>query len=311
MVNKLEVVHRAETIGSVKWHWIEAGEGDPVVLLHGIPESWQCWKHQIPTLATQFKVFAFDLKGYGQSDKSPGDYTMHNVAAELIKCLDLIGVKSFRLAGHDWGVAIGDHIVDQIPIQIERYLRCCLSLHNYDPRNSLHHIWNAHNPKAATRLMQNAEAYVRVWFDSSCKPGLRPDETEISEIVTEFSHPGIADAVPRYFRDIPKTRPVDYTKFTMPIVQVHGEYDPRQPIDYCRGMEDHLPGLEAVLVLEAGHFVTRERPLEMTQALMWFFNSMLASGLPLFDRSRHYGLPTKPTKPLAEKWGVNTFARDV
>ena len=73
-------------------------------------------------------------------------------------------------------------------------------------------------------------------------------------------------------------------------------------------MEDHLPGLEAVLVLEAGHFVKRERPLEMTQALMWFFNSMLASGLPLFDRSRHYGLPTKPTKPLVVKWDLNTFA---
>ena len=72
--------HRSETVGGVTWHWVEAGDGDSVVLLHGIPESWQCWIHQIPTLATQFKVYAFDMKGYGQSDKAEGDYTMNNVA---------------------------------------------------------------------------------------------------------------------------------------------------------------------------------------------------------------------------------------
>lgn len=302
--------HRTETVDGLAWHWVEAGDGDPVVLLHGIPESWNCWQHQIPTLATQFKVYAFDLKGYGLSDKSDGDYTMNNVARELIACLDHIGIDRFRLAGHDWGVAISDHICDQIPQRVERYMRCCLSLHNYDPRNSLHHIWNAHNPEAAARLMEKAEAYVRVWFDSSCKPGLRPDEAEIAEIIAEFAHPGIGSAVPRYFRDIPKTRPVDYSKFTMPVVQVHGEHDPRQPVEYCRGMEDHIPGLEAILVLDSGHFVTRERPLEMTQALMWFFNSMLGAGLPIFERSRHYGLPTRPVNPLPENWGVNSFARD-
>lgn len=304
------LTHRTETVDNIAWHWVEAGDGDPVVLLHGIPESWSCWKHQIPALATQFKVYAFDLKGYGLSDKAEGDYTMNNVAAELVRCFDHLGIDRFRLAGHDWGVAISDHVVDQIPDRVERYMRCCLSLHEYDPRNSLHHIWNAHNPEAASRLMQKAEAYVRVWFESSCKPELLPDEAEIAEIVAEFTHPGIAEAVPRYFRDIPKTTAVDYSKFTMPIVQVHGEHDPRQPVDYCRGMEEHLPGLEAVLVLDSGHFVTRERPREMNQALMWFFNSMLGSGLPLFERSRHYGLPTRPVNPLPESWGVNSFGRD-
>ena len=116
--------HQLETINGVTWHWVEAGDGDPIVLLHGIPESWQCWIHQIPTLATQFKVYAFDLKGYGQSDKAEGDYTMNNVAAELISCLDHLSINRFRLAGHDWGVAIGDHVVDQIPNRVERYMRC-------------------------------------------------------------------------------------------------------------------------------------------------------------------------------------------
>ena len=306
----MEIITKSVTVNGIKWHWAEAGDGDPVVLLHGIPESWKCWKHQIPKLATQFKVYAIDLKGYGLSDKKEGDYSMNNVASEILDLLDHLKISSFRLAGHDWGVAISDNIIDQAPERVERYIRCCLSLHAYDPRNSLHHQWNSENPDLAARLMNKPEAYVRVWFESSCKPDLIPDEKEIKEIVDDFSHQGTGDAVPRYFRDIPKNKPVDLSKFTMPILYIHGEHDPRQPIEYCVGMEDHLPGLQAILVLDSGHFITRERPKQTTDAMMWFFNSMLGSGLKIFDRSKELGFPTKPTKLPSKSFGVNSVKFD-
>ncbi len=304
---KESFVSKSTKINGIKWHWVESGSGDPVILLHGIPESWKCWKHQIPTLSKQFKVYAIDLKGYGRSDKSDGDYTMSNVARELIALFDYLKIKKFRLAGHDWGVAISDNIINIIPSRVERYVRCCLSLHNYDPRNSLHHQWNSKNPELASRLMKKSEAYVKVWFESSCKPELIPKDTEINEIIEEFSYPGISEAVPRYFRDIPKGQPVDLSKFTMPILYIHGEHDPRQPIEYCIGMEEHLPGLEAILILDCGHFITRERPKETTDAMMWFFNSMLGSGLKIFEISKKYGVPTKPVKFSKEQFGVNSI----
>ena len=306
----MEITTNSSIVNGIKWHWAEAGDGDPVILLHGIPESWKCWKHQIPKLATQFKVYAIDLKGYGLSDKREGDYSMNNVASEILDLLDHLKISSFRLAGHDWGVAISDNIIDQAPERVERYIRCCLSLHAYDPRNSLHHQWNSENPSSAARLMNKPDAYVRVWFESSCKPDLIPDEKEIKEIVDDFSHQGTGDAVPRYFRDIPKNKPVDLSKFTMPILYLHGEHDPRQPIEYCVGMEDHLPGLQAILVLDSGHFITRERPKQTTDAMMWFFNSMLGSGLKIFDRSKELGLPTKPTKLPLKSFGVNSIKFD-
>ena len=306
----MEITTKSSTVNGIKWHWAEAGDGDPVILLHGIPESWKCWKHQIPKLATQFKVYAIDLKGYGLSDKKEGDYSMNNVASEILDLLDHLKISSFRLAGHDWGVAISDNIIDQAPERVERYIRCCLSLHAYDPRNSLHHQWNSENPSSAARLMNKPDAYVRVWFESSCKPDLIPNEKEIKEIVDDFSHHGTGDAVPRYFRDIPKNKPVDLSKFTMPILYIHGEHDPRQPIEYCVGMEDHLPGLQAILVLDSGHFITRERPKQTTDAMMWFFNSMLGSGLKIFDRSKELGLPTKPTKLPLKSFGVNSVKFD-
>lgn len=258
----------------------------------------------MPVLASQFRVLAIDLKGYGQSGKEDGDYSASTVAGEIIALLDALEIDRFHVAGHDWGVMIADNICHQIPERVERYVRCCLSLHTYDPRNSLHHQWNGLNPDKLTALMRNAETYVRVWFDTSCKPETRPPEKEIEKIIEEFSHPGVADAVPRYFRDIRKSTAVDYSKFTMPILYVHGEHDPRQPMEYARGMEDHLPGLEATLILDCGHFVTRERPQELSNAMLWFFHSMLAPGLSLFDRSRVHGLPTRP-KHAKGGWGVN------
>ena len=137
------------------------------------------------------------------------------------------------------------------------------------------------------------------------KPELLPGAEEMAEIAAEFSYPGVAEAVPRYFHEIPKSKAVDLAKFSMPILYIHGEHDPRQPVEYCVGMEQHLPGLQAILVLDSGHFITRERPTETANALMWFFNSMLGSGLPIFHRSKAYGLPTKPVAPPANNFGVN------
>jgi pimeloyl-ACP methyl ester carboxylesterase len=123
---EFEIEHHIETVNGVTWHWAEAGEGDPVVLLHGIPESWQCWLHQIPTLATQFRVLAFDLKGYGLSDKADGDYSASNVASELLQCLDAIGIDRFRLAGHDWGVS-ARHVVACRCTATMRAIPCIIS----------------------------------------------------------------------------------------------------------------------------------------------------------------------------------------
>ena len=303
-MNQIDFNHQTTTVDGLKWHWVEEGTGPAIVLLHGIPESWRCWQYQIPVLSKQFRVIVPDMKGYGQSGKPEGSYAASLVAEETLAFLDSIGVENFHIAGHDWGVVVADNIINLAPERIERYIRCCVSLHNYDARNSLHHQWNGLNPEKAAGLMKNADAYVRVWFDTSCKPETRPDEAEIEEIIKEFSYPGIADVVPLYFSHIRDSKPVDYSKFTMPVLYIHGEHDPRQPIEYARGMEEHIPGLEAVLVLDCGHFVTYERPEDVTNAMNWFLHSMLATGLPMFDRSRHHGLLTKPAKEL-EGWGCN------
>ena len=92
MQDKHELKHRFKNVNGLDWHWVEMGSGHPVVLLHGIPESWACWHHQIPTLSQQHRVIALDLKGYGQSGKPDGDYSGTTVASEVLSLLDEIDI---------------------------------------------------------------------------------------------------------------------------------------------------------------------------------------------------------------------------
>lgn len=292
------ITHHECVVGSQKWHWVEMGTGDPILLLHGVPESWYCWHNQIPFLARQFRVIALDLKGYGRSGKDDGDYTTPTCAREIISLLDHLGIENFRLAGHDWGSPIADRICEQVPGRVIQYVRASISVHRYDVRNSLHHLFLNHHPDAGARLMNRAAAYVQAWFDSSCYPETKPPQIEIDRIALEFSQPGVGDAVVRYFRDMSKTPPMDYSKLTMPVLYIHGEHDPRQPLEYVQGIENFIPGLQAVLLLECGHFVTHERPEEVSKAMLYFYNNLLAPGVSLFARSHAKGLPTRPKDPI-------------
>jgi len=90
----------------------------------------------------------------------------------------------------------------------------------------------------------------------------------------------------------------------MPVLYINGDHNQRQPIDYARGMEEHMRGLQAILVLDCGHFSTLERLEDITNAMMWFFHYMLGAGSPIFECLRYYGLPAK-TVGKVESGGIN------
>lgn len=86
-----------------------SGEGRPVILLHGFPDSGRLWRHQVPALTEAgFKVIVPDLRGYGRSDK-PEDvaaYRMHLLVSDVLAVLDDVGVDRSHVVGHDWGAGV-------------------------------------------------------------------------------------------------------------------------------------------------------------------------------------------------------------
>lgn len=104
-----EAVHHDADLGEVRLHYVEAGEGPLVILLHGFPEFWYAWRHQIPALAAAgFRVVAPDMRGFHLSDKPKAvqAYRTDRLAADVAALIRHLGAEQAAVVGHDWGAAV-------------------------------------------------------------------------------------------------------------------------------------------------------------------------------------------------------------
>ncbi|MDJ0789755.1 MAG: alpha/beta fold hydrolase, partial [Myxococcota bacterium] len=92
----------------INLHYVTQGEGSLMLMLHGFPEFWYSWRHQIPEFARDYKVVALDLRGYNESDKpkEPEAYKMEELLKDVEGVIRGLGYESCILVGHDWGGAI-------------------------------------------------------------------------------------------------------------------------------------------------------------------------------------------------------------
>jgi pimeloyl-ACP methyl ester carboxylesterase len=115
--------HLRLDVGEVKLHAVEAGKGPLVVLLHGFPEFWWSWRHQIPALAAAgFHVVAPDLRGYNLSDRprSVGDYDLMHLTADVAGVVRAMGEKKAHIVGHDWGGGVAYSFAMLYPEMLDR-----------------------------------------------------------------------------------------------------------------------------------------------------------------------------------------------
>jgi pimeloyl-ACP methyl ester carboxylesterase len=114
------VDHRDVHVNGVRLHVAEAGEGPPLILLHGWPQHWWSWRKLIPRLAEQYRVLAPDLRGWGWSAAPRDDYAKTTFAADVLALLDAEGFDKVRLIGHDWGGYTAFLLALEHPGRIER-----------------------------------------------------------------------------------------------------------------------------------------------------------------------------------------------
>ncbi|XP_077218517.1 epoxide hydrolase 1-like [Tasmannia lanceolata] len=103
------IEHRMVTVNGINMHVAEKGEGPVVLFLHGFPELWYSWRHQIIALAALgYRAVAPDLRGYGDTDAPPSHttYTAFHIVGDLIALIDALGQEQVFVVGHDWGAII-------------------------------------------------------------------------------------------------------------------------------------------------------------------------------------------------------------
>ncbi|MDO7901813.1 alpha/beta fold hydrolase [Pseudomonas sp. K1(2024)] len=99
---------------------VEEGEGVPVVLLHGFPETHYAWRYQIPALSKHFRVIAPDLRGYGETDKPASGYDKRNMALDIRALLHALDIPKVALVGHDRGARVATRFAKDYPDLIDR-----------------------------------------------------------------------------------------------------------------------------------------------------------------------------------------------
>ena len=111
---------RSVDAGDVRLHAVTGGEGPPLLLVHGWPESWYAWRLIMPRLAEDFEVIAVDQRGIGLSDKPAGGYDTGTLAGDLVALMDALGHQRFAVVGHDTGFVISYSLAADHPDRVER-----------------------------------------------------------------------------------------------------------------------------------------------------------------------------------------------
>lgn len=274
----------------MRLHVAEAGEGEPLVLLHGWPQSWWCWHRVIPTLAESgFHVIAPDLRGYGWSEETAGGYEKENFARDLVALLDEMGLERVQLIGHDWGALAGFMACIDHPERFERYIALSI-VHPFrepDPRGvlDLRRLWYqavlatpvvganvvAHVPSFAERVLRSASVRRDAFTDRDI------------EIYSQTLSPHTSVQTYRSFllRELlPIARGRWRRRLSVPTRMMVGEHDPVATPGTFAGYEKYADDMEIEVVGDVGHFLPEEAPDEVLRLARSFLRQQQPRAAP-------------------------------
>ena len=268
------VEHRDVEVRGIRLHVAEAGAGPPLVLLHGWPQHWWCWRHLIPRLAERYRLLAPDLRGWGWSAAPPGDYAKAAFAADVLALMDLEGLDRVRIMGHDWGAYTAFLLALDHPERFERLVALDIAppwAARPRPRHLALPLFASYQMLLATpvlgpRAMTSGPRFVRgiIRRGSARRAGWRDDELDVyADVLREPARAQASSACYRTFltREVPAAlrdgrRPGE---LEVPSLLVMGESSPlRRVLD-----PQPSPNLRVESISGAGHFLPEEAPLEV------------------------------------------------
>src|SRR6267154_2083581 len=112
--------HHVRLVNGFRMHYVIAGSGYPLVLIHGWPQSWYEWRKVMPALAERFTVVAPDLRGYGDSDRPIRGYDKRTMAADIADVIQALGIGPVVLIGHDRGARVAHRFALDHPSLLRR-----------------------------------------------------------------------------------------------------------------------------------------------------------------------------------------------
>jgi pimeloyl-ACP methyl ester carboxylesterase len=275
--------HFVETNG-IRLHVAQAGpaKGRLVILLHGFPEFWYGWRRQIPFLAEHgFRVWAPDQRGYNLSDKPPRvrDYSLDELAGDVVGLIEAAGCSSAVLVGHDWGAAVAWWVATAFPERVER-----LAILNVPhPLVMRRHVRRSFRQRLrswyilffqlpwlpeATARWGNWRGVVRA-MQSSSRPGTFSDE-DWEQYRTAWSQPGAYRAMIHWYRAALRAAPKlpKELRIAPPTLMIWGARDKFLGREMAQPSIDLCEDGRLVFLEEATHWVQHEEAQQVNELIL-------------------------------------------
>jgi len=265
-------------VDGVKLHYLTAGHGPVVILLHGYTQTSRMWRPIIPLLAQKFTVIAPDLPGIGDSDIPASGLDMKNAAIRIHALSKSLGVQKARVVGHDIGLMVAYAYAAQFPAETEKLVLMDAFLPGvqgwesiYDDPNVWHFRFHGPTPEA---LVQGREQiyFKYFWNDLAADKNHSVPVADRQAYVAAYSRPGRMHAGWEYFATWPQTAKdfaqLAQTKLPFPVLTIGGD----KSLGNALGDQAKLiaSDVTVVIVKNSGHWVLEEHQKETTDALLKF-----------------------------------------
>jgi pimeloyl-ACP methyl ester carboxylesterase len=274
------ITDRFADVNGVRLHYLIAGKGDPVILMHGYAETSHMWRPLIPELAKTHTVIAPDLRGFGQSAKPSGGYTKKAMAQDIHALAVSLGYRRATIVGHDIGLMVAYAYAAQYPTEVDRIALMDAFLPGVGDWRSvwlLRDLWHFHfYGETPLKLVTGRERiyFEHFWNDFAADPKHSLSEADRRFYAATYAQPGAMRAGFEVFhafeQDAKDFAEFAQTKLTMPMLVLTGEKASGNAlIEQARLVDTNVQG---VVIKGSGHWLMEERPAETKAALLKFLS---------------------------------------
>jgi pimeloyl-ACP methyl ester carboxylesterase len=272
------IASRTAELDGVKLHYLTAGSGTPLILLHGYAETSRMWRAIIPALAQRFTVIAPDLPGIGDSDIPADGLDMKSAAIRIHDLAKSLGVQQAEVVGHDIGLMVAYAYAAQWAAEVTKLVLMDAFLPGvpgweaiYNNPGIWHFRFNGPTPEALVAGRERTY-FAYFWNDLAADKNRSLPEADRDAYIAAYSRPGRMHAGWAYFVSFQQAAKdfaqLAQTRLTMPVLTIGGD----KSLGEALGRQARLVATNVTVVVleDTGHWVLEESPKETTDALQKF-----------------------------------------
>jgi pimeloyl-ACP methyl ester carboxylesterase len=278
---KITYTHYKTPVNGILMHYVIGGKGDPIVLLHGWPQTWYEWRNVIPELiANNYTIIAPDMRGLGDSEKTQTGYDTKNLAEDIYQLVEKLGYSKINFVAHDWGGPVAYSYAAEHPEDVGKMIILDTLLPgfgleeagDFSPNGIWHFSFHAVRDLPEKLIEGKEDLYLNWFYDWTYnQSAITPQDREV--YIQQYSQPGAMRAGFEYYRaifeDAEQNKEYGKEKLQIPILTIGGEAAIGNST--TTSFQKVATNVTGITLPNTGHFIPEERPNLLIKQILDFF----------------------------------------